>query len=305
MSDFDRKLVFVTGKGGVGKSTVASALGVALSRRGHRVLLAFTEAGQAAELLGARELDSEIREVKPNLFGVVLEPRAALRQYAELALPNAMMVRALIDNRYSRSFLAAIPGLYPWALLGKAWYHTTETEDGRARFDNVILDAPATGHGLEMLRVPQVISAATAPGILKRDAERAVQMLKDPAQTALVVVTLPEPLPIVESRELIEALQAQGLPAPRLVVNSRAAQLFSDEQRAQLDELTRRPLSAEARTVLSWAAARARAEQTQAEASAQLTAGPAALPVTTLPWVPDADRPAGVLRLAEELQHAL
>jgi anion-transporting ArsA/GET3 family ATPase len=215
------------------------------------------------------------------------------------------MERALIDNRYSRSFLAAIPGLYPWALLGKAWYHTTQTQDGRPRFDNVILDAPATGHGLEMLRVPQVISAATAPGVLKRDAERAVQVLRDPAQTALVVVTLPEPLPIVESRELIEALRAQGLPAPRLVINSRAERLFTDEQRAQLRGLASQPLSDEARTVLAWAEARARSEQTQAEASEQLTAGSADVPVTTLPWVPEADRPAGVLRLAGELQHVL
>jgi anion-transporting ArsA/GET3 family ATPase len=305
MSDFDRKLVFVTGKGGVGKSTVASALAVALSRSGRRVLLAFTEAGQAAQLLGVRELDSEIRELQPNLFSVILEPRAALREYAELVLPNAMMVRALIDNRYSRSFLAAIPGLYPWALLGKAWYHTTELRDGRARFDNVILDAPATGHGLEMLRVPQVISAATAPGVLKRDAERAVQVLRDPAQTALVVVTLPEPLPVIESRELIDALHAQGLPAPRLVINSRLPRLFSDEQRAQLQELAREPLSDDARTVLSWAQARASVEQSQAEASELLKSQSQASSVTTLPWVPEADRPAGVLRLASELQHAL
>ena len=86
------------------------------------------------------------------------------------------LYRVVFDNKYVRSFLPAVPGLSEWAMLGKAWFHTTETDErGANRFDVVLLDAPATGHGLDMLRVPKVILEVVPPGILRRDAETRVE----------------------------------------------------------------------------------------------------------------------------------
>jgi anion-transporting ArsA/GET3 family ATPase len=142
------------------------------------------------------------------------------------------LYRVVFHNKYIRSFLPAVPGLSEWAMLGKAWFHTTEVdEDGRNRFDIVVLDAPATGHGLDMLRVPKVIVEIVPPGILRRDAERAWKMFTDPAQTAVLVVTLPEELPVTETLELIRAIDDDlRLPLGALVVNGVLPVLFSEAE---------------------------------------------------------------------------
>src|SRR5690606_26000007 len=113
MSDLDRKLVFVTGKGGVGKTTVSVALARRASASGRQVLLALTEADPALRPLGTKSIGERIEQVEQGLFAVLLEPRAALREYAEMHLPPSL-AHALLDNRYSRGFLPAVPGLYPW-----------------------------------------------------------------------------------------------------------------------------------------------------------------------------------------------
>src|ERR1700745_2349317 len=105
-------------------------------------------------------------------------------------------------------------------MLGKAWWHTTEhEEDGSNRFDVVLLDAPATGHGLDMLRVPKVILDVVPPGLLRRDAGAAWAMFVDPAGSGVVVVTLPEEMPTTETIELCHEIRGLQLPVLSLVVN--------------------------------------------------------------------------------------
>ncbi len=297
MSDLDRKLLFVTGKGGVGKTTVSVALAQRARASGRRVLLALTEGGQAARQLGVPAIGDQIEQLSDGLHVVLLEPRAALREYAEMSLPPSL-VRALLDNRYSRSFLSAVPGLYPWACLGKAWYHSTETVDGRDRFDSVIIDAPATGHGLEMLRVPRVISEAAAPGILKRDAEQAWAMITDPARTSVVVVSLPEELPMLESLELIADLRALGLELARYVLNGRLSDLFTEQEPSWLG-LDSATLSADAQQVLAIGERRLCDERAQAAVEAK--ARQLGVPLSVLPWVFGADTPEGTAVLARAL----
>jgi anion-transporting ArsA/GET3 family ATPase len=232
------RFLFVTGKGGVGKSTVTAAIAAALAERGRRVLA--TACGSTERLwslLGAESVGSEIVELSPRIWGVTLEPQAALREYGEMILSSRRLVTTLFDNRYVKSFLDAVPGLNEWALLGKAWYHSIETVDGERRFDTVLFDAPATGHGLGMLRVPKVILEIVPPGVLRRDAERAWTMFRDPAQSGVVVVTLPEDMPTNETVELTEAVREElGLPISLLVVNSVLPMLFSEAERAVLLE---------------------------------------------------------------------
>jgi len=242
MLDLDRRrFLFVTGKGGVGKTTVCAALATALAASGKRVLVATTGAKERiSELCGSEPLGSQISQLSPNLWGVALRAEVALREYGELKLKSRILVDALFANRYAQGFLAGAPGLKEWALLGKAWYHSTELVSGVPRFDVVLFDAPATGHGLDMLRVPKVIVELAPPGLLRTDAERAWRMFRDPAQAGVVVVTLAEELPVNETEELCHALASDiQLPIAALVVNSLEPELFSHAARDALAALAR------------------------------------------------------------------
>jgi anion-transporting ArsA/GET3 family ATPase len=299
MRDFDRKFLFVTGKGGVGKSTISVALAHALAARGKRVLLALCEPGPSARMLGVSRVGTQIQSITKQLSAVVLDPGVAVREYGELVLPT-VLASALVGNRYSRTFLAAVPGLNPWAMLGKAWYHTHEEVDGAPRFDHVVFDGPATGHALQMLRVPKVITEATAPGVLKRDAELAWAMLRDPKRSRVVVVSVPELLPVLETLELITELEAIGLGQPEVVLNGSTAPLFDSSATAEVNALDRATLSEPARAALDVVSERIQTEQQERELAAKLQTRIGHAP-TVLPWLEAADSPAGIAPLSAQL----
>jgi anion-transporting ArsA/GET3 family ATPase len=270
-----RRFLFVTGKGGVGKTTVCAALALALSQRGLRVLVAVTGAKERfSTLFDSAPLGTSISALAPGLSGVVLSAEVAISEYGHLKLGNGMLADAIFENRYVKSFFAGAPGLKEWALLGKAWYHSTELENGRPRFDVVLLDAPATGHGLDMLRVPKVILELSPPGVLRTDAERALATLQDPKQSGAVVVTLPEELPVNETEELVGALRGElALPIGLLVVNGVREELFTPADRAALAALAPKlPFSDEAgSSALAAGIRRAVRERVQVESLARVS----------------------------------
>ncbi|HEY6080893.1 MAG TPA: ArsA family ATPase [Polyangiaceae bacterium] len=232
-----RRFLFVTGKGGVGKTTVVATLAHRFARQGKRVLVAVTGSKErVSTLFGRASLPTQITELSPRLFGVLLDADVALKEYGAMVLKSERLVGALFDNALVRGFFHGAPGLKEWAALGKAWYHSTEVmADGSPRFDVVILDAPATGHGLDMLRVPKTIVELSPPGVLRTDAERAWAQFRDPRQSGVVVVTLPEEMPVNESLELCEALERElGLPLAALVVNQVVGEIFDAAQRSAL-----------------------------------------------------------------------
>ncbi len=232
-----RRFVFLTGKGGVGKTTVSAALGLALAARGKRVLIAMANTKERlSAVLGSRPIGSDIAQVGERLFAVNIEPERALAEYGQMVIKVKAISSAVFGNDNIRAFLRAVPGLYEWAMLGKAWFHTTEQDAaGRPVYDVVLFDAPATGHGLDMLRVPKVILDVAPPGTLRHDAERAVALLRDPIQCGIVVVTLPEEMPVTETVELVHAIERElAMPVLRLVINGVIPPLFSDAERASL-----------------------------------------------------------------------
>ena len=268
-----RRFLFITGKGGVGKTTVTAALATSLAARGLRVLVTVCGAKERlSTLLGASPLTSAITQLAPNISGVRLLSEVALREYGAMKLKNRLLVDAIFDSKYVAGFLSGTPGLKEWSLLGKAWFHATEEEaDGRPRFDVVLFDAPATGHGLDMLRVPKVIVEIAPPGVLRSDAERAWEMFRDPAQSGVVVVTLPEEMPTNESLELCAALRTElTLPIAELVVNSLLPPLFSGEDAARLQLLGSLEPSTPARAVLDSGVRRAVRERIQSESLLRL-----------------------------------
>ncbi|HEX6276514.1 MAG TPA: ArsA family ATPase [Polyangiaceae bacterium] len=283
-----RRFLFVTGKGGVGKTTVCAALAMALAESGQRVLVAVMGVKEGvSSLLGRPPLGTDITELAPRLFGVALSPGPAIREYGQMKLRSRALAGAIFENRFVQSFFAGAPGLKEWAVLGKAWYHSTETlSDGSPRFDTVLFDAPSTGHGLEMLRVPKVILDLAPPGILRADAERAWHMFQDPSQAGAVVVTLPEELPVNETEELVQALRGElELPIASLVVNGVRSEIFRPDARVALSNLVPQlpfgPAPGDA--ALAAGVRRAERERSQAENRARLRA--LALDEIELPWM--------------------
>lgn len=279
-----RRFLFVTGKGGAGKTTVSAALALSLAARGRRVLLATSGAKERlSPLFGGAELTSRIQPLADNVWGVLLVPEVALREYGTLVLKSPKLVDALFGNKYVEGFFNGAPGLREWALLGKAWYHAIELlPDGSPRFDTVVFDAPATGHGLDMLRVPQVIIAAAPPGRLRSDAERALAFLRDPSASGVVVVSLPEEMPTNETLELVLSLRGElALPVVEIVVNSVLEPLFSEDEARLLEPLSELPASSAGEAALVSAARRALSERTQSESLSRLSV--TGLPIRKLP----------------------
>ncbi len=193
----DRRLVLVTGKGGAGKTTVAALLAAILGRRGKRVLL-------------ARGLDGA----------------AALGEYLGLVLPRRL-ARRVTANAIYRQFVAAAPGLRELMALGKLAYEARRD----TVWDAVVADLPATGHAVQMLRMPAV-AAATFGGLVRREAERVYAQLRGPG-TVVVPVALAEELAVSETVELCAALAELRLPAGPIVVNRvRRAPCAPEELRA-------------------------------------------------------------------------
>jgi anion-transporting ArsA/GET3 family ATPase len=225
----DKQFVIIGGKGGVGRTTVAAALALAASRRGKRVLLAQTKSKERlSKLFAVPPVGPELVRLRDQLWAVNMTPQAALIEYGAMVLHSEFIARQVLENKVSRAFLHAIPGLDDYSMLGKAWWHTTEEHDGRRRWDMVILDGPATGHLVTMLQIPRAILAAVPEGPLTRPAQAAVDLMRDPKRTAMAIVTLAEDLPSNEAIELARRIEKQvQVPLGPLVVNALYPPRFS------------------------------------------------------------------------------
>jgi anion-transporting ArsA/GET3 family ATPase len=254
-SPLDLKFVFVVGKGGVGKTSVSGALALAAAAQGKRVLVAMCNAkDRLSYLLETPPIGPQIQNILPRIDAVNMEPTAALEEYGLLVLRVRALYRVVFENRFVSAFLRGTPGIDAWAMLGKAQYHAREKDAaGRDRYDLVIVDAPATGHGLDLLRVPRVIQEVAPPGLLRREAERANELFQDAERAGVLLVSLPEEMPATETIELHAALRDElKLPVCGLVINQMLAPLFSDAERESLHALADRlpaesPLAALAR----------------------------------------------------------
>jgi len=302
----DLRLVVVSGKGGVGRTTVAAALARAAADAGKRVLIAESApTDRLGRLYGKDPLGPTVATLAPNIDAVNMTPDSALLEYGVLTLRSELVARALLENRAMKGFLSAVPGLDAYALLGKAWWHTTErhSESGRPRYDLVILDGPASGHAALMLRIPGAILSAMPKGPLSRDARAIDELLHDPARAALLVVTLPEELPGREAGELVATARDDlRLPLGPLVVNA----VPSDEAAAAplgpvLDRRTTDRDDPALRATLRLAAA-ARAHRRLADQTIAALRRDLRMPVLPLPRLPTVDvGPPGIAALAARL----
>ena len=222
MSLFDKQLVIIAGKGGVGRTTVAAAMALASAHKGKRVLLAQTKSKERlSTLFGVPPVGTELARVRDRLWAVNMTPAAQMREDGAMWVRSELIARQVLENKVSRAFLHAFHGPEDFSMLGKVWFHTTEMQDGRHKWDQVILDGPATGHLITMLQIPQAILDAVPEGPLTRPAQAAVELLRDPKRTSMSIVTLAEDLPSNEAIELSrKATEKLGVTLGPLIVNA-------------------------------------------------------------------------------------
>jgi anion-transporting ArsA/GET3 family ATPase len=218
---FDHRLLIVAGKGGVGRTTMAAALGLAAARSGRRaVVVELNGMGHVHELFGAQRC-YEPTKVAEGLHLRSMSTWECLEDFGQRKLRVGRLVARVLSARVIRSFIDAVPGLHDLLQLGKVENMLSDPAAGDPEWDVAILDAPATGHGLTLLSAARTMHGMTRVGPFAELAHVIEAFLDDPGKAGLMLTTLPEPLPVQESLELVERLGVDR----RLLVGAIANQM--------------------------------------------------------------------------------
>jgi anion-transporting ArsA/GET3 family ATPase len=299
--------VVVTGKGGVGKTTVAAALGVLAASRGKRtVVCEVAEQERLAALFGVADVGHGERELTPGLHAVSVQPERAKEEWLRYQLGSGVLAGVLGGSRLFQYLTAAAPGLSELVTIGKVWdLAQLERRTAGAVFDLTIVDAPPTGHGLAMLRAPATYASVARVGPISRQARIIDAFLRDRDSTGVLVVALPEEMPVNETIEFERRLGDElAMVVEHVVVNGVYPQRFSGEEAGRLRSLDGRgsPAASAALRAALAEQERARGQRSQLRRLRRHVEAP----VVTLPYLFEPElRRAHVERLANELGRRL
>ncbi|MGB5815992.1 MAG: ArsA-related P-loop ATPase [Thermoanaerobaculia bacterium] len=214
-----RDLVVVTGKGGVGKSSVAAALGVVMARGGRRVLVLEIDPRESVhQMLAAPPSDGDILEVAPDLYLQNLQPRQVLDQVVRERLRFEAIFERVLKSPIYQHFTEGAPGLKEMAILGHCLLLVEGKVPGAAKFDTVVLDAPATGHGVSLLAAPLLVADVIRQGPIAHMTADVAAFISRPDRSGVVVVTLAEEMPVSEAIELRQLMDERLDRQPDLLV---------------------------------------------------------------------------------------
>jgi anion-transporting ArsA/GET3 family ATPase len=233
MALLDRRLLFVTGKGGVGKTTVAAALGLLGARLGKRTLVCEVDAkGNLAEFYEAGPTAFKAREIQDGLWAMSMDTEESLKEYLSLQLKLPLLSRIGPLARTFDFIATAAPGVKEILTVGKLAWEVRERN-----YDLVVVDAPATGHIVGQLRAPQAIKELVSVGLVRDQTEWMTELLTDSATTGVVIVASPEEMPVTESLELIDRLRDTEVDVAGIVVNRVLPELFGRGEEAVFERL--------------------------------------------------------------------
>ena len=240
---FNKRVILVTGKGGVGRTTVSAALAKAATQSGKRVLLA--EIGvpggdytPLARFFDRETFDAEPTTIGPNLKACVLYSRSGHELFLHKVLPINTLVKAAVRSKALSRLLDSAPSFNEMGVF----YHLlnllrAKHQDGGNAHDLIIVDMPATGHTLALTALPESLLQLLPVGPIADELKEGQHYLNNPETGAALVVTLPEPLPITERLELIDGLQDTNMPVAGVLVNRLMHDEFTPEEREALSPL--------------------------------------------------------------------
>jgi anion-transporting ArsA/GET3 family ATPase len=270
----ERRLIFVTGKGGVGKSTVAIALGMVAARRGLRTIVAelssqdrvrraFAQSGQTFEEV----------ELADGLYTISIDHESAMEEY--LRVKTGPVGQALGSSRLFQALAMATPGMRELLSIGKVWElaQFERRTQGATVYDLVIVDSPAAGHGVGILRTPRTFAEIARVGPIAHQARTIAATIADRDFTAVAAVATAEEMPVNETLWLRDALAEDDVPLDAVIVNARYPQRFSDADRTKLDRARSQVGSPVATVALRAALSEHARARTQSEQLARLRDG--------------------------------
>lgn len=303
----DKRLVVVTGKGGTGKTTVAAALGLLAARAGKRtVVCEVAEQERLAALFGVEPLGHKERELAPGLSGVSIDPERAKSEWLRHQLKSGALAGMLGHSRIFQYLTAAAPGLSELVTMGAVWdLAQLERRLGGSTYDLAIVDAPATGHGIALLRSPKTFADIARVGPIHRQAKRIDDFVTDSKATGVMAVALAEEMPVNETIELGERLRAElGMEVDSIVVNGLYPERFTREEAKRMESLDSSGPEA-SRAALEAALGEDRRARSQRSELRRLKKAVEA-PVATLPFLFEADLAReGLEQLSRELEAGL
>jgi anion-transporting ArsA/GET3 family ATPase len=271
---FERRLIFVTGKGGVGKSTVAIALGLVAARRGLRTIVAELASQERVRQTFAQSGETfEEVQLADGLFTISIDPESAMEEY--LRVKTGPVGQALGSSRLFQAFAMATPGMRELLSIGKVWElaQFARRTSGAEPYDLVIVDSPAAGHGVGILRTPRTFAEIARVGPIAHQARTIAATIADRDFTAVAAVATAEEMPVSETLWLRDALAEDEIPLDAVIVNARYPARFSNAERTRLQRARKKAQSPLANVALGAALSEHARASTQTEQLQRLRDG--------------------------------
>lgn len=206
-----KRLILLSGKGGVGKTTMAVALGLLAARLKKKTLiLEMNSTERVAPYFGLKEIGHREVPLSPYISGININPHDCFEEYVLMQIRFRAIYETFINNRFVTAFLNAVPGFNELLMIGKIYDLERQAKRMLSReklYDLIIVDGPATGHGVSAFEVPQVVHEMVHVGPLRSQSENILKLVNDPKKTAFSAVTLPEEMPMVECSELLSMIR--------------------------------------------------------------------------------------------------
>ena len=235
----DKRLVFVTGKGGVGKSTVSLALALASAREGKRTILCEVASQEhLSHVFHRSQVGFREVEMREDLWAISIDPDESMREYVLLQLKVKPMRDLLFRSRIFNYLAAATPGLKELVTIGKIWELALDDRKARGarRYDQVIVDAPSTGHGVGFLQTPRTFANIAKVGPIRQQAETLDAFIRNRKRTGIAVVSLPEEMPVNETAMLERDLADEvGVEVDRIFCNGLYPERFDDSETERIE----------------------------------------------------------------------